>query len=322
MQPTIICTAPEPGLLRINGRFAGEISAGRPLCAPVSPVGPVYLEYAPLAGSAPALARRCVFSGGRPLAESLALAEGLACVVWPGGAVEIELCAARTDCDCFSLEGRPCRLIRGDAALLRMDGAALPLPAGALPPRLARVNGTPLLLGEVEGGGQYAAALSADLRCETGLLAAARIDLAGGALNALIDLDDAVGHGRLEQWIPGEDGLRLASSEPVWVHGAPRWPDTAEGAMIAAVQAALAGLRAEAEGYLAPALAAESPLDAVAGGCDLCVPMRYGAPEGWPCVGLLTVENDHLAAVRPLYYRAAPAGGRQGSWRIEALQRE
>ena len=323
MQPTIICTAPQPGMLCVNGRFAGEIAPERPVCAPVPPFGAVYLEYRPLCGGAPPLARKCVFSAGMPLPESVADAQGLFCVVWPGGAVEIEMAPAPTPETCPPLEGRPCQIARGDGTLLLLGGAALPLPEGALPPRLERRAETPLLAGKTEDGGQYVASLSPDLARETGLLAADRIDFTGDdMLNAVVALRDLVGHGRLEQWIIDGGALRRVTSESVWPDGAPHWPDTAEGTAIAAVEAALAGLPAEAEGYLAPALAAEAPLRAIAEACDLCVPMKYGIPGGRPCVGLLRIENDHLARVRPLYYRAAPSGGRQGPWRIEAFSME
>ena len=48
MQPTIICTAPTEGMICLNGRFAGEVSKERPLFAPVSPFGALYIEYRPL----------------------------------------------------------------------------------------------------------------------------------------------------------------------------------------------------------------------------------------------------------------------------------
>ena len=322
MQPTIICTSPVPGMLSINGRFAGEIGPERPLCAPVSPTGAVYLEYRPLSGGAAPLARRCVFSGGELLPESVAEAEGLCCVAWPGGAAEIEFDPVREETVFALLEGLPCQLVRGASARLILDGAALPLPRGAGMPRISRMNGAPLLLGETDAGGQYAAVLSADLRTETALIEARRIDLSGGALNALVPLDDSVGHGRLEQWALGAGEARLASWEPVWIDGAPRWPRTAEGAMIAAVEAALAGLPSESDGYLSPALAAEAPLRDIASACDLCAPMKYAAPGGDPCAALLKAANDHLAFARPLYYRAANAGGLQSPWRIDALSLE
>ena len=319
MQPTIVCTAPVAGMIYINGRFAGEASRERPLFAPVSPCGATYLEYRPLTGSG-ALARRCVFSGGAPMPESLAGAEGLSCVAWPGGVLEAEFAPAAEATEHFALESLPCAIVRGGETVLRFDGLEIPLPEGAQPPRLMRLNGAAALLGDVAGGGQYLAALSPDLTAQIGMLSARRIDPAdGGMLSAIVDLEDSVGHGRLEQWLIEPAGLTRVSSESVWTGGAPRWPDTAEGTMIAAVEAMLAGLPGEAEGYLSPALAQSRPLDAIADICALCVPMKYGLPGERACVGLLSPENPHLATVRPLYYRAEPSGGTQGPWRIAAV---
>lgn len=323
MQPTIICTAPAPGMVYLNGRFAGEAGGGRALVAPVSPCGALYLEYRPLTGAGLPLARKCVFSGGMPLVESLAGAAGLFAVAWPGGAVEIELAPAEASVERFALEGLPCALARGEHTALTLNGVEIALPAGAGLPRLLTLPGAAALMGEVAGGGQYLAALAPDLSAQTGLVVAGTIEPSGdGLFTAVAPLNDTVGHGRLEQWLVDGDGARLVSSESVWYDGAPRWPQTAEGAMLAAVEAALAGLDGEVEGYLSPALAAEKPLAAVGGICDACAPMRYGAPDARPCVALLRGENAHLATARPLYYRAEPAGGRQGPWQITSISLE
>ena len=159
MQPTIICTAEAPGMIYINGRFAGEASRQRPLFAPVSPVGAVYLEYRPLSGGDGALARKVVLSGGAPLADSLSHADGLCCVAWPGGALEVEFTVQPRSLEHFQIEGQPCAIERGAATRLMMNGFDVPLPDGALPPRLIRGGGAAVLLGDVEGGGQYLAAL-------------------------------------------------------------------------------------------------------------------------------------------------------------------
>ena len=323
MQPTIICTSAAPGMIFLNGRFAGEASGARPLFLPVSPTGAAYLEYRPLTDAGRALSRRIVFSGGAPMADSLRDAAGLSCVAWPGGALEAEFAAAERVAEPALLDGAACVLERGEETALLMGGLRLPLPDGALPPRLMRLNGAAALLGERAGGGQYLAVLSPDLTQARGLLAADAIEpMDGGLFSAVVSLGDRVGHGRLEQWVADGGGLRRVSSESVWSAGSPRWPETAEDAMIAAVEAALAGLPAEAEGYLSPALAAERPLAAIADACDLCVPMKYGTPDPRPCVGLLRAENARLATVRPLYYRAEPGGGRQGPWQITALSTE
>ena len=323
MQPTIICTAPVPGMIFLNGRFAGEAAGERPLFAPVAPSGALYLEYRPLSGGGGGMARRMVFAGGAPLAESLEEAEGLACISWPGGALEVEFTAPKASVERFLLDGLPCSLRRGEAATLTLNGVDVDLPRGAALPELLRLPGAAALMGAIEGGGQYLAALTPDLSAQTGLLIADGIEPSdGGLFNAVVSLGDTVGHGRLEQWLTDGSGLTLVSSENTWAQGAPHWPDTAEATMIAAVEAALAGLPAEAEGYLSPALAAGKPLSAIGEACQLCVPMRYGPPDARPCVGLLKAVNAHLATVRPLYYRAAPSGGRQGPWQIEGLWME
>ena len=323
MQPTIICRAPAAGMIYLNGRFAGETSPQRPLFAPISPVGPLYLEYRPLAGDLDGMARRLVLSGGAPLAEPLADADGLYCVAWPGGVLEIELTPFRRATERFTLEGLPCAITRGPNAALSLNGVPVALPDGAGLPRLLRLNGAAALLGEAEGGERYLAALKADLSAQTGLLTADVIEPAdGGLFSAFAALGDLVGHGRLEQWLVDGEGLHCVSAESAWSDGGPRWPTTAEGAMIAAVEAALAGLPGEAEGNLSPALAEADPLAAVGDICDLCLPMKYGLPDARPCVGLLRAVNDHLASVRPLWYRAEPSGGRQGPWQIEGMSLE
>jgi len=323
MQPTIICHVPGPGMICLNGRFAGEATPRRPLFAPVCPGGALYVEYRPLTGDFEPMARRLVLSGGAPLAESLADAEGLYCAAWPGGALELEFTPARRETERFMLDGLPCALTRGPSTVLTLNGVPVNLPEDALPPRLIRPEGAAALLGETRGGGRYLAALAPDLSRQTGLVVADAIEPAdGGLFSAFAALGDAVGHARLEQWLIEADGPRCVSAESAWAGGGPRWPDTAEGTMIAAVEAMLAGLPAEAAGYLTPALAEKRPLANVAEACDLCVPMKYPAPDPRHCVGLVRVVNPHLAAVRPLHYRADPTGGLQGKWTIGEIWME
>ena len=315
MQPTIIVHVPGAGMIYLNGRFAGEADTRRPLFAPVCPSGALYLEYRPLAGDWEGMARRLVRSGGAPLAEPLGDAGGLRCVAWPGGALEVELCPTRRETEHFRLEGLPCVLSRGESTVLALNGVPVALPEGAGLPTLTRLDRAAALLGDVAEGGRYLAALAPDLSRQTGLVTADAIEPAGdGLFSAFATLGDAVGHARLEQWLVDGDGPRCVSCESAWAQGGPRWPDTAEGAMIAAVEAALAGLPEEAGGYLSPTLARERPLAAIADACDLCVPMKYPAPDPRPCVALVKQLNPHLAKVRPLYYKAEPAGGMQGPW--------
>jgi len=323
MQPTIIIHVPGAGMIYLNGRFAGEATPQRPLFAPVCPGGALYVEFRPLSGDFDAMARRLVLSGGAPLAEPLEDAGGLYCVAWPGGALELELAPARRETERFTLEGLPCAITRGASTVLTLDGVPVALPEGALIPRLIRLDGAAALLGETQGGEHYLAALAPDLSAQTGLVTADAIEpMDGGLFSAFAGLGDAVGHARLEQWLVEPGGPRCVSAESAWAGGGPRWPDTAEGTMIAAVEAVLAGLPGEAVGYLSPALARRRPLAAIADACDLCVPMKYPAPDPRPCVGLAKLLNPHLAAVRPLHYRAEPTGGPQGPWTIGEIWAE
>ena len=45
--------------------------------------------------------------------------------------------------------------------------------------------------------------------------------------------------------------------------------------------------------------------------------MKYGYPGGEPCVGLMQMDTERSAHVRPLFYRAEFA---DGSWQITALE--
>ena len=322
MQPTLVLSAPHPGVVYIDGRFAGEISGDRPLLRPVGSQGPVYLEYRPLSNDCRAMARRLVFSGGEPMAESAGAAENLNIILWPGNVVEIEFSPRR------EREGDARTRLAGHSFLLEeadmrlyCDGRFLAtLPEGAQLPEYRAAEGGAMLTGRWEGG-FYLLATDGEFQRQTGFLRARNLEFeADGRIRVVATPPDLVGHATLEIWRLTPEGLMLVSSEPAWAHGAPRWPRTPEETARAAVEAAILGLDAEAEGYLAPALRARAPLRNLRERCDLCVEMKYAPPQARPCVGLLTLEGEALARVRPLYFRAAPSGGPQGPYQIEVLE--
>ena len=321
MQPTLVLSAPHPGMVYIDGRFAGEVSDEHPLLRPVGVQGPVYLEYRPLSNACRAMARRLVFSGGAPMAESAAAAENLNIVLWPGGAVEIEFSPRQERGSSLraSLAGHSF-LLDADMRLC-CDGRALAvLPEGAQLPELRTAEGGAMLTGRCEGG-FYLLTTDGEFQRQTGFLRARNLDFeADGRIRAVATPPDLVGHATLETWRLTPEGLLPVASEPAWAHGAPRWPRTPGETARAAVEAALSGLDAEAEGYLAPALRARAPLRNLRERCDLCVEMKYAPPQARPCVGLLTLEGENLAQVRPLYFRATPSGGPQGPYQIEELE--
>ena len=318
MQPTLILRAPHPGILYINGRFAGELGPEDALIRPVNPRGAVYLDYRPLGPACHGMARKLVFSGGEPMARSAEEAEGIDVVLWPVGAVEIELTPEPRWGEALRFRAA------GHALTLEPDGRLLcegrelaRLPPGARQPEYRALQGGAALIGLCEGG-SYLLTADAELRAQTGLLRAKRIDIdPDGGIRALAAREDLAGHATLERWRLLPEGLKLVSAESAWADGAPRRPHSAAEAVIAAVEAALAGLDEEAEGYLGPELRERAPLAGIRERCDLCVEMRYAAPDARPCVGLLKLEAGNLARVRPLYYRVAQTGE---SYRIEELE--
>lgn len=322
MQPTTVFTASAPGMIYLNGRFAGEVAPDRALMTPVAPYGALYVEYRPLVSGYSPLAFKCVFSGGSLLPDSISDTDGVSAIQWPGGILEIEIRCPKPTVRHFMLGGLPCIMEHDRETILTAGELRIPLPDGALTPRLIYFAGVPTLLGDTGSGGQYLVALTADLSAQTGFLAADRIDSGdGNILHTTVSLGDTVGHARLEQWMIEPTGLQRLSSEPIWSQGSPLWPQTAEETMLAAVEAGLAGLMDEADNYFAPVLADTSPLNAISDVCDLCLPMKYGLLDSRPCIGLMHMENDCLATVTPLYYRAELNGGMQGPWSITWLSR-
>ena len=324
MQPTLVLSAPHPGILYINGRFAGEVSHQNPLFRPVSAQGALYLDYRPLTNACLAMARRLVFSGGEPMAASADDAEDMNIVVWPGGVTEIEFepRPCPTPVQRFQLFGHSLAF-EPESLRLSCDGRSLcTLPEGAHAPELRRLKNGCALIGGCTGG-KYLLTTDESLGRQTGLLRASQLDIeADERIRAVNSASDLVGHATLETWRLAPEGLMLVSSEAAWAHGAPRWPTTAEDTARAAVEAALEGLEAEAENYLSPALRIQDPLHNIGEACDLCVKMRYAPPDARPCVGLLHLEGEHMARVRPLYYRASPSGCPQGPWQIDAFEFE
>lgn len=324
MQPTMVITAPESGIIYINGHFAGETGAEQPLMRAVNPTGAVYIEYRPLTSRVLTMARRLVFSGGMPLAESAEAAEDVRIVAWPGKITEIELLPAEAlpPSPLMFEAGGTGFVIDAKRRLLSGNQKLMQLPADAEIPVYHPLSNGGALLGKC-GEGMYLVTGDAGIKKANGFLLAKRIELENdGRIRALADHGDTVGHASLESWRLEPEGLVMVSSEPAWANGAPGWPRTALETVCAAVEAELAGLHGEAEGYLSPALRANSPLGRIAERCDLCVEMKYAPPDGRPCAALVRLEGGVMAKAEPLYYRASPSGGAQGAYQIDALELE
>lgn len=322
MQPMLALSASHPGILYINGHFAGELSHDQPLLRPIGAQGAVYLDYRPLTNACRAMARRLVFSGGTPMIEAIEDAQNLEAVIWPGFVTEIEF-SPPADVHASShiqLAGHDFFLEPDGMRLFKDDQMLCTLPEGAGMPEFRRMQNGCALRGSCADG-KYLLTMDEGMNRQTGFLRASQLEIeADERIRAVSHREDLVGHASLEIWRLTPEGLMMISSEPAWAHGAPRWPATPADTARAAVEAALSNMDAEAEGYLSPALRGRvSPAD-LRGCCDLCVEMRYAPPDPRPCVGLLALEGERIARVRPLYYHAIPSGHSQGQYLIDAME--
>lgn len=323
MQPTLIAASAVPGLIYVNGRLIGEVEEGRPQTLPVSPYGKIYLEHRPLGRSHLPMTQRVAFSGGEPVAESLAQAQGVEAVLWPGGLLEVELTPEESVCglpEPAKRNGYDCTLW-GNRLHVSGGGAdaLCTLPEGAQMPEVLSAGALPCLRGPLTGGGEYvqvyAPGFAQLLLSLTGERAQVEPD---GTVQVLVDPQDLVGHAHLEVWRVGEQGCVLTRREPLWSRGAPSWPQTPQETALAALQAAQQGLIDEARGYLLPTAACEEALEHARASRG-CVLLPRPLPSGEPGVGLLHIENDHLLRVEAVHARAEPSPGLQGPWRLSGL---
>lgn len=322
MQPTLVLSAPQAGILYLNGHFAGEVSQALPLLRPVNGQGALYLDYRPLSNQYLPMARKLVFSVGMPMEESVENAEDLNIILWPGGTIEIELLpeAHRRAPLQFELSSHNFTL---DAGELICDGRRLAkLPTDAQLPELHSLPEGNALLGKIDDE-QYLLTLDAAFTQQSGFLRARQIELEpDGRIRAVTARGDLVGHATLENWKLSSEGLMLLSSEPAWLNGQALWPNSPDKTARALLEASLAELDGEAEIYLSPALRSHNLPALLRQSCDLCVNMRYAPPDPRPCVALMRLLSDRYARISPLYYHASPSGGPQGPWQIDEIEWE
>ena len=287
MQPILLVRAARPGAVFLGGRFAGEVEESREMALPVAAQGAQILQFFPYDDSLP-MARKLVFSRGRPVASAWSALKGVRAVSWPCGAVEIEL--------------EPSSAQKSAAAQAR------------------RVGEMDVLDEETETGQRLTLSRAGNvLLCVEGREATLRAD---GSVYVLSELGDEVGHARAAVYTPTAEGYALASSDMLWAQGAPVWPQSPEACALAALQAQLLALSGEAEGYLAAGYArASAPLAEIVEGFDACVRMKFPLPSGENAVALLRLAGENLLEAVPVLYSASATGGTQGSYRIERLLR-
>lgn len=305
MQPTLVICASQPGILYLNGLFSGEISPDEPLIRPVSPRGAVYMDFRPLESGYFPVTRKIVFSGGKPMAESVEKAEDMGVILWPGGICEIEITPPPFEDTAprrFSYGGHDF-VISGDVPKLYCGQHLLgTLPEGASTPEVFKLEGGYAFMGR-SNGAKYLLCSDAALKNGTGFIAADEISIEDDeTITAVLLEKDIAGHASTEKWRLTPSGPELISSEPGWQNGRAKAPETAEETAVAAVQAALMGKADEAAGYLSEEMKNKNVLDALFGKYDLCTTMKYAHPDNRPCIALVRLAGEHMAVAEPMYY--------------------
>lgn len=324
MQTIAVFTAPTGGIIKINGRFAGETGPDMPLITPVTPNGILYVEFTPFLCRFRPTAHRFSITGGEFDVKSADAACYM--ILWPGGICEFAItppAAYPPESEFSMMDGRSVAILRGEAAILRVGGNSVALPVGAqLPDMHVTENDTEIYMGACPEG-RYAAIFSAHDLAPVEAITASTIEREeNGILRTKTLLNDTVGHVLVEAYRPSATGMELVSSEYDWATGGPTWPDSPEKTAIAAVEAALLGLDGEATGYISPAVADKGLLNSIAKNYDAVLPMKYQVSGALPAVGLVKKLTDRAATVTPLRYHAIAAKGQQGMWRLDQLELE
>lgn len=287
MQPILLVRAARPGAVFLGGRFAGEVEESREMALPVAAQGAQILQFFPYDDSLP-MARKLVFSRGRPVASAWSALKGVRAVSWPCGAVEIELepssaqkkrrraGAARGRNGCIggrngnrtaahAFAGGQCAAMRGRAR-------------GNLARRWQRVRAQ-------RAGGRGGP-------CARGGVYAYGRGICAGFFRY------ALGAGRAS--LAAEPG----------------------GLCFGGATGAAFGAFRRSGGYLAAGYArASAPLAEIVEGFDACVRMKFPLPSGENAVALLRLAGENLLEAVPVFYSASATGGTQGSYRIERLLR-
>lgn len=322
MQPILLIESAAPGLLYVNGQFCGELT--EPQAFPSWPDARALIEYRPLGRSFEPMA--CALTLQKGLIQPHGQ-EGVFCVQWPEGVAQVELRPHRLGGQTRREDlGGGLTLLQqeGNAALARGEEILQPLPQGAREVGLRQLEDGGYIVSGRCLGGLFVCAVppegGAIARDAQAFVLARTIKWARqDVLQAVTGAEDAVGHGVLSEYRADAGGLHRLSTQPVWVDGAPRWPQNGQETLRAYLEAVQAGQAAEAEGYLA-----SSDLQPALPRFDAVVPLRYPLsrmPAGLPlAMGAMAVEEAGLARVTAVCARAREARGRQGNYRLEAIE--
>lgn len=320
MPPTLVLIVSVPGMVYLNGRFAGEATPDRPLTLPVAPYGGLYIEFRPLVARFECQAFKAVLSGGQLMADSLANSAGIFALQWPGPVMEIEISAFKPEIHLLTLENHPCLMVRSDKTRLFLNNLTLTLPDGAEIPRIIHLDNIPMLMGNISNGGQYLMTFDRNFTHPTDTLIADQIDFSDAlTLQALHLRRDRLNHGQMDTLKITPSGLEMLVSESFWPSGAPLCPKGPDDILLAGFEALLGCYDSEIESLFAPELFNRLPRSSIESYFDLCLPIRYMPADPRPCIGLMKLENAVCGRVFPLHGHLHATGNPKLPFQIDDI---
>lgn len=327
MQPMILLGSAVEGIVSVNGGFWGEVRPDAPLLRPIGPYGAIYLQFQPLVPGYLSMARRFVFSAGRPVPASFDGLRGVSAVAWPFGVTELELTPDRVypatqEETRLTGAGRALRLTtRGEKTTLFIEEAGRPLtielPDGAHEPALAEGDGLFYVSGAREGG-RFVVALDAETGRERLRVTGDEITFLGGGRIAVAErVGDLAGHMRRTVW--RNTGERFEPETPELApnpSGEFLATNPADCAR-AALECVQLGLDEMAAAYFDDGAQMADSARQTARSTGSTALLRFAPPDGRRAVAAIRPLRPALAEAVPVYYEAIL---RDGAWRLTEMK--
>jgi len=314
-----------PGLVYLNGRLCGETGIA---AMPLAPDGVQYLELKPFDPKSTGAVLRLSLTDGKLVSG---VTGDVFAVQWPGGWIALELrgenCAHYAQprlLTSLDMPGGKYLLVDegGSLSFGRNEEESIYLPVEDVHSGFMRPHFFPgLCVAEgAAANGNYIAILKASDEpelCSFVIGEDAVID-AQGILHATEPVGDYVGHALATVYAPDARGnYALASREPTWLYGEPRWPQTESDTKRAFLEALTINAWSEAAGYLQRPADLEG-FEMIIGAFDSITALPPSSGEGveW---GVLKMDGQNLASVRKVGFTMSYRPSKQGNWKIDSI---
>lgn len=327
MQPMMMLTCRQAGIVRLNGSFAGETRADEALFRPVCAYGAAILEFVPYSDGFLPMARRIAFSAGKPVKASVSETEGISVISWPFGMTEAELrpsrvCAPDPEIRKISGSGRNMRMFFSeDRAYMEIDAAAktfsYDLPAGAEMPLVAENDGQTIVSGEIRDGGRYALVLSPEADKLLLSVRGNEIAFLGNRRIAVAeDAGDIAGHVRRTVYFGTGSGYQAEETELLPNPNGTFQPQTPLDCAIMAAEAFMMNRKEEESACFLNGTDMSDSAKEVLSKADSVTALRFPVPDGRPAFAALQREADNFAVAYPVYFTCDMYNG---AWKLTGM---